>query len=106
MILLALGGWQVPYLTGLLLQQHSSEHLHLNPALAEVFLACTTHALSTESEEVMGLLLGDLRVGPLPRSQASVQPQHCIQCFQAQHHSHQRVCVHSTIVGRAACAAH
>ncbi|KAF6259416.1 JAB1/Mov34/MPN/PAD-1 ubiquitin protease-domain-containing protein [Scenedesmus sp. NREL 46B-D3] len=27
----------------------------------EVFLTCTTHALSTEAEEVMGLLLGDIR---------------------------------------------
>lgn len=29
---------------------------------AEVFLACTSHALSTEDEEVMGLLLGDIQV--------------------------------------------
>eukprot|EP00877_Chromochloris_zofingiensis_P012381 jgi/Chrzof1/7397/Cz02g21370.t1 len=28
----------------------------------EVFLACTTHALTHESEEVMGLLLGDIQV--------------------------------------------
>lgn len=28
-----------------------------------VLLACTTHALTTESEEVMGLLLGNIRVG-------------------------------------------
>lgn len=31
-------------------------------AAAEVFLTCTTHALTTEAEEVMGLLLGDIRV--------------------------------------------
>ena len=29
---------------------------------AEVFWTCTTHALSTEREEVMGLLLGDILV--------------------------------------------
>jgi len=31
-------------------------------APAEVFLAMCTHALTTEAEEVMGLLLGDIRV--------------------------------------------
>lgn len=36
--------------------------LNVLSAFAEAFLACTTHALSTEGEEVMGLLLGDLRV--------------------------------------------
>ncbi|KAI8469820.1 MAG: BRCA1/BRCA2-containing complex subunit 3 [Monoraphidium minutum] len=30
----------------------------------EVFLACTAHALSTEDEEVMGLLLGDIQGTP------------------------------------------
>ena len=29
---------------------------------AEVFWTCTSHALSTEAEEVMGLLLGDVLV--------------------------------------------
>lgn len=29
---------------------------------ADVFAVCATHALSTESEEVMGLLLGDITV--------------------------------------------
>lgn len=29
---------------------------------AEVFWTCTTHTLSTEREEVMGLLLGDVLV--------------------------------------------
>ena len=28
----------------------------------EVWLACLTHALTTETEEIMGLLLGDIRV--------------------------------------------
>jgi len=32
---------------------------------AEVFWTCTTHALSTEREEVMGLLLGDVLVRSL-----------------------------------------
>ena len=36
---------------------------------AEVFGVCATHALSTESEEVMGLLLGDIVV-------SSAQPHH------------------------------
>lgn len=31
--------------------------------LAEAFWACSVHALSTEAEEVMGLLLGDVLVG-------------------------------------------
>eukprot|EP00850_Spirogloea_muscicola_P019606 SM000195S05253 [mRNA] locus=s195:77747:82044:+ [translate_table: standard] len=30
----------------------------------EVWLTCATHALSTETEEVMGLLLGDIAYGP------------------------------------------
>ena len=30
--------------------------------LAEVFWTCTSHAMSTEAEEVMGLLLGDIMV--------------------------------------------
>lgn len=29
----------------------------------EVWLACLSHALSTEKEEIMGLLLGDIQVG-------------------------------------------
>lgn len=33
-----------------------------NLCCTEVFLACTTHALTHESEEVMGLLLGDIQV--------------------------------------------
>lgn len=28
----------------------------------EVWLTCLTHALSTETEEIMGLLLGDIEV--------------------------------------------
>lgn len=28
----------------------------------EVWLTCATHALSTETEEIMGLLLGDIQV--------------------------------------------
>lgn len=28
----------------------------------EVWLSCVTHALSTETEEIMGLLLGDIQV--------------------------------------------
>ncbi|RVW81665.1 hypothetical protein CK203_044488 [Vitis vinifera] len=28
----------------------------------DVWLTCTTHALSTETEEIMGLLLGDIEV--------------------------------------------
>jgi hypothetical protein len=28
----------------------------------EVWLTCLTHALSTETEEIMGLLLGDIQV--------------------------------------------
>lgn len=28
----------------------------------DVWLTCVTHALSTESEEIMGLLLGDVQV--------------------------------------------
>ena len=28
---------------------------------ADVFMSCLTHALSTEREEVMGLLLGEVR---------------------------------------------
>ena len=28
----------------------------------EVWLTCVTHALSTETEEIMGLLLGDIEV--------------------------------------------
>lgn len=32
------------------------------PPAAEVFLAMCTHALTTEAEEIMGLLLGDIRV--------------------------------------------
>ena len=31
-------------------------------SFAEVFLAMCTHALTTEAEEIMGLLLGDIRV--------------------------------------------
>ena len=31
-----------------------------------VWLTCVTHALSTETEEVMGVLLGDVEVGNLP----------------------------------------
>jgi len=38
---------------------YSLSHFH-----ADVFSVCATHALSTESEEVMGLLLGDIIVGP------------------------------------------
>ena len=30
-------------------------------ALADAYLSCLTHALSTEREEVMGLLLGEVR---------------------------------------------
>ena len=30
--------------------------------LAEVFWTCASHALSTEAEEIMGLLLGDITV--------------------------------------------
>lgn len=33
---------------------------------AEVFDTCMTHALTTEKEEIMGLLLGDIIVRPLP----------------------------------------
>ncbi|BAT78911.1 hypothetical protein VIGAN_02166900 [Vigna angularis var. angularis] len=29
----------------------------------EVWLSCLTHALSTETEEIMGLLFGDIQVG-------------------------------------------
>lgn len=32
--------------------------------LADVFLACMTHACTTESEEIMGVLLGDIKVLP------------------------------------------
>ena len=31
-------------------------------------MTCTTHALTTESEEIMGLLLGDVRVSVLLES--------------------------------------
>jgi BRCA1/BRCA2-containing complex subunit 3 len=31
----------------------------------EVWLTCLSHALTTETEEVMGLLLGDVEVLPL-----------------------------------------
>ena len=31
---------------------------------AEVFWTCSNHALSTEAEEIMGLLLGDVIVSP------------------------------------------
>lgn len=31
----------------------------------DVWLTCTTHALSTETEEIMGLLLGDIEVSLL-----------------------------------------
>lgn len=31
---------------------------------AEVLLACLNHAHSTEAEEIMGLLMGDIQVGP------------------------------------------
>ena len=37
---------------------------------SEVFCVCTTHALTTETEEVMGLLLGDVHVStevPAPK---------------------------------------
>lgn len=30
----------------------------------DVWLTCLTHALSTETEEIMGLLLGDIQVLP------------------------------------------
>lgn len=30
----------------------------------EIWLTCLTHALSTETEEIMGLLLGDIQVCP------------------------------------------
>ncbi|GJM89620.1 hypothetical protein PR202_gb01982 [Eleusine coracana subsp. coracana] len=32
----------------------------------EVWLTCLSHALTTETEEIMGLLLGDIEVTPLP----------------------------------------
>jgi hypothetical protein len=32
-------------------------------AYAEVLLTCLTHAMTTEAEEIMGLLLGDITVG-------------------------------------------
>ena len=32
--------------------------------VAEVFSLCCTHALTTETEEIMGLLLGDIHVSP------------------------------------------
>ncbi len=40
---------------------------------AEVFWTCATHALSTEREEVMGLLLGDVlvRCPALPPTQSA-----------------------------------
>ena len=31
-------------------------------SFAEVFWVCTNHALTTEAEEIMGLLLGDVSV--------------------------------------------
>jgi hypothetical protein len=34
---------------------------HTHPE-TDAMLACTTHALTTEAEEIMGLLLGDIRV--------------------------------------------
>jgi BRCA1/BRCA2-containing complex subunit 3 len=39
----------------------------------EVWLTCLSHALTTETEEVMGLLLGDVEVLPLipPNSRMS-----------------------------------
>lgn len=39
----------------------TSTTLHVMPA--EVLLTCTTHAMTTEAEEIMGLLLGDILVG-------------------------------------------
>lgn len=36
--------------------------IHVMIPFADVFSVCATHALSTESEEVMGLLLGDIMV--------------------------------------------
>ncbi len=36
-----------------------------NLVCVEAFWACSVHALSTEAEEVMGLLLGDVLVRPL-----------------------------------------
>jgi hypothetical protein len=61
-------------------------------AAAEVFLAMCTHALTTEAEEVMGLLLGDIRVGPIQHLNSSVlvagltcsQLEHCQSLFVAQ----------------------
>lgn len=35
-----------------------ADHVEL---AADVFMSCVTHALSTEREEVMGLLLGEVR---------------------------------------------
>ena len=35
-----------------------ADHVEL---AADVFMSCLTHALSTEREEVMGLLLGEVR---------------------------------------------
>ena len=33
----------------------------------EVWLTCLSHALTTETEEVMGLLFGDVEVTPTPK---------------------------------------
>lgn len=38
---------------------------------ADAYLACLTHALSTEREEVMGLLLGEVGEDEFSRSSAS-----------------------------------
>ena len=63
------GGWVVSTVGAAL----SCHHHHENPTLPlplpprpppqpEVLLTCLTHALTTETEEIMGLLLGDVKV--------------------------------------------
>lgn len=48
------------------------ELAHHACTLAEVFLTCAAHALSTEAEEIMGLLLGRLHEAPDGSKQATI----------------------------------
>lgn len=50
------------------LAHHCGTAAVVRAAAAEVYLTVCTHALTTEAEEIMGLLLGDLRVSAAQRS--------------------------------------
>jgi len=47
----------------------------------EVWLTCLSHALTTETEEVMGLLLGDVEVRRAPPNPISVPLSGMLGCF-------------------------